>query len=250
MPLPGDEALSEDVPREDDLVRPVAIVVRVNAHAVLCAVCFQYLEPHALVEADRAPVDRGSDGPHGAAPAPTSLVEEHPVESPSQASRPAIWPDPDEVDVGIVGWAANDADEEGDDLPVLLDGEARPGKVPEEEARQLVRDPASAPPPVDDRDHGGVFDSLSCLIFTIPQSTGWWRPRRVGKIRGPRSHLPGQRRDLGGAQRFAAGGAEGDAADKAGAHEPRGVGGKGVEKKPARAAAAGRAVLDPEHGTF
>ena len=39
--------------------------------------------------------------------------------------------------------------------------------------------------------------------------------------------------DLRGAQRLAAGGAEGDAADEARAHEPRGVGGEGVEKVPA-----------------
>lgn len=41
--------------------------------------------------------------------------------------------------------------------PSSSTGEARLREVPEEEPRQLVRDPASIPPPVDDGHHGRVI---------------------------------------------------------------------------------------------
>src|SRR4028119_1602557 len=118
----------------------------------------------------------------------------------------------------------------------------------------------------------------------ITQSTGWSEPPRAGAVRAHTSRVSvatsagssGSRREVPrvtrrtkpaptsrgaeggegggkeppGAGRRGGGGAGGGAADKAGAHEPRGVGGEGVEKVPARAAAAGWAVFDPEHGTL
>ncbi len=65
-----------------------------------------------------------------------------------------------EVDVGLVGGPTDDTHEKRDELPVLLDGEARLGEVPEEEAWQLVRNPSSAPPGVGDGHHGAVIRLL------------------------------------------------------------------------------------------
>ena len=122
-----------------------------DAHAVLRAIPLYNLEAHARVEADGSHVHRGGNRPHGAAPAAVGLLEEPLVEPSSRSPRPVIRMDAHEVDVGFVGGATDDTHEKGDDLPVLLDGEARPGKVPEKEPRQLARYLAPAPPIVGDR---------------------------------------------------------------------------------------------------
>jgi hypothetical protein len=86
------------------------------------------------------------------APAAASPLEEPPVEFPSEAPRPMIRPDAHEVYIALVGGTADETHEEGDEL----DGEARPGEVPENGARQPLRYPASTPPIVHDRDHACV----------------------------------------------------------------------------------------------